>query len=156
MSRVDILMDLGTIAASRTIDRGQVIGGFVQGMGWVTTEELLYSETGELLSNSPNNYKIPGVECMPRILRVDFLENSDNPINLLGSKAVGEPPFVLGISVGRLPSQRFQACRQAVRRRSRFPVTSEEVLKHLPCIVVDEPSPPANTLEEEIRAGINV
>ena len=99
VTRVDILMDIGR-SLNPAIDRGQVIGGFVQGMGWVTTEELLYSETGELLSHSPNNYKIPGVECMPRVLRVDFLENPDNPINLLGSKAVGEPPFVLGISVG--------------------------------------------------------
>ena len=99
VTRVDILMDLGR-SLNPDIDRGQVIGGFVQGMGWVTTEELLYSETGELLSHSPNNYKIPGIECMPRVFRVDFLENPDNPINLLGSKAVGEPPFVLGISVG--------------------------------------------------------
>ena len=67
VTRVDILMDLGR-SLNPAIDRGQVIGGFVQGMGWVTTEELLYSETGELLSHSPNNYKIPGVECMPRVL----------------------------------------------------------------------------------------
>ena len=58
VTRVDILMDLGR-SLNPDIDRGQVIGGFVQGMGWVTTEELLYSETGELLSHSPNNYKIP-------------------------------------------------------------------------------------------------
>ena len=64
VTRVDILMDLGR-SLNPAIDRGQVIGGFVQGMGWVTTEELLYSETGELLSHSPNNYKIPSVECMP-------------------------------------------------------------------------------------------
>ena len=65
VTRVDILMDLGR-SLNPAIDRGQVIGGFVQGMGWATTEELLYSETGELLSHSPNNYKIPTVECMPR------------------------------------------------------------------------------------------
>ena len=99
VTQVDILMDLGR-SLNPDIDRGQVIGGFVQGMGWVTTEELLYSETGDLLSHSPNNYKIPTIECMPRDFRVEFLDNPGSPINLLGSKAVGEPPFVLGISVG--------------------------------------------------------
>ena len=61
VTRVDILMDLGR-SINPAIDRGQVIGGFVQGMGWATTEELHYSETGELLSDSPTNYKIPDVD----------------------------------------------------------------------------------------------
>ncbi len=58
VARVDILIDIGD-SLNPAIDRGQVIGGFVQGMGWTTTEELLYSTTGELLSHSPNNYKVP-------------------------------------------------------------------------------------------------
>ena len=101
VARVDILLDLGR-SINPAIDRGQVIGGFVQGMGWATTEELRYSENGELLSDSLNNYKVPSVDCIPADFRVELLEDSDNPINLLGSKAVGEPPFVLGLSrVGR-------------------------------------------------------
>lgn len=152
VTRVDILMDVGQ-SLHPEIDGGQVIGGFVQGMGWVTTEELLYSESGELLSHSPNNYKIPGVECMPRLLRVDFLENSDNPINLLGSKAVGEPPFVLGISVGLAAKSALSSLSPGRSPAVSFPVTSEEILKHLTMIAVDDRSPPFNNLEEEIRAG---
>ena len=84
--RVDILIDVGR-PLNPAIDRGQVIGGFVQGMGWATTEELLYSESGELLSHSPNNYKVPNVECMPRDLRVDVPgghRESDQPAGQQG------------------------------------------------------------------------
>ena len=115
VTRVDILMDIGR-SLNPAIDRGQVIGGFVQGMGWVTTEELLYSEAGELLSHSPNNYKIPTVECMPRDFGLSSWTNSDNPINLLGSKAVGEPPFVLGLSVGAAAKQALASLSPGGRR----------------------------------------
>jgi xanthine dehydrogenase large subunit len=151
IARVDILMDLGR-SLSPDIDRGQVIGGFVQGMGWVTTEELLYSETGELLSHSPNNYKIPGVESMPRVLRVDFLDDSDNPINLLGSKAVGEPPFVLGISVGFAAKSALASQSPGRSPPLSFPATSEELLKHLSALPDDNNPIPVNTVEDEIRA----
>ena len=72
VARVDILLDLGR-SINPAIDRGQVIGGFVQGMGWATTEELMYSEQGELLSDGANNYKVPSVDCIPADLRVEFL-----------------------------------------------------------------------------------
>jgi xanthine dehydrogenase large subunit len=133
VAQVDILMDLGR-SLNPEIDRGQVIGGFVQGMGWVTTEELLYSETGELLSHSPNKYKVPGIECMPRVLRVDFLDDGDNPINLLGSKAVGEPPFVLGISVGMAAKSALSSLSPSCSVPLALPATSEEILKHLSVI----------------------
>lgn len=131
--RVDILVDIGR-PLNPAIDRGQVIGGFVQGMGWATTEELLYSEAGELLSHSPNNYKIPNVECIPREVRIEFLEGGEDRVHLLGSKAVGEPPFVLGLSV-------WAAARHAIAGASRtpgrspavnIPATSEEILRQLP------------------------
>ena len=147
VTRVDILMDLGR-SFNPDIDRGQALGGFVQGMGWMTTEELLYSETGDLLSHSPNNYKIPGIECMPRVLRVDFLDDSDNPINLLGSKAVGEPPFVLGISVGMAAKSALSGLSPGYRAPLAFPATSEELLKHLSVI--------ASRMEEKTRAWTNV
>jgi xanthine dehydrogenase large subunit len=141
VTRVDILMDLGQ-SLNPDIDRGQVIGGFVQGMGWVTTEELLYSETGDLLSNCPNNYKIPTVECMPRVLLVDFLDNPGNPINLLGSKAVGEPPFVLAISVGAAAKSALSSLSPGNSVPLSFPVTNEELLKHLS--VLDKNEHPVN------------
>jgi xanthine dehydrogenase large subunit len=128
--RVDILLDLGR-SINPALDRGQVIGGFVQGMGWATTEELHYSESGELLSNSLNNYKVPSVDCIPADFRIELLEGSDNPINLLGSKAVGEPPFVLGLSVWAAAKQALSNHLPGRRLNLGVPATSEEILRHL-------------------------
>ncbi|MEQ1722995.1 MAG: molybdopterin cofactor-binding domain-containing protein, partial [Pseudobdellovibrio sp.] len=96
--RSDILMDLGR-PQNKDIDMGQVTGAFVQGMGWVTTERLFYDEKGVLKTYSPSTYKIPSVHDIPRILNVEFIENNLNERNLKGSKAVGEPPLMLAISV---------------------------------------------------------
>jgi xanthine dehydrogenase large subunit len=68
-------------------------------MGWVTTEELVWNEKGELLSHSPTTYKIPNVSDVPEIFNVRFLDNPNNDVSLHRSKAVGEPPLLLGISV---------------------------------------------------------
>jgi xanthine dehydrogenase large subunit len=98
VTRVDLLMDAGK-CINPGIDRGQVVGGFVQGMGWVTTEELKYADTGVLLSYSPTTYKIPAISDVPRTFNVNFLDNPDNAVSLYRSKALGEPPLLLGISV---------------------------------------------------------
>jgi xanthine dehydrogenase large subunit len=128
--RVDILIDAGR-PINPAIDRGQVIGGFVQGMGWATTEELRYSDRGELLTHSPNNYKIPSVECIPADFRVAFLEGSAEPRNLLGSKALGEPPFVLGLSVWAAVKQALASASARRSPRLGLPATSEEILGRL-------------------------
>jgi xanthine dehydrogenase large subunit len=122
----------------------------------MTTEELLYDETGELLSHSPNNYKVPGVECIPRQLRVDFLDNPDNPINLLSSKAVGEPPFVLGISVGMAAKSALSSLTPGRSPPLAFPATSEELLKHLSALAVENSVRPVNKREEKPHAGTQV
>jgi xanthine dehydrogenase large subunit len=96
--RTDILMDLGR-SINPGIDEGQVSGAFVQSMGWVTTENLFYNNQGKLLSHSPTTYKIPNIQDTPRIFKIDFLENNENSVNVHRSKAVGEPPFLLGVSV---------------------------------------------------------
>lgn len=96
--RVDLLLDLGRMI-NPGIDRGQTTGGFIQGMGWVTTEELRYDQKGNLLSYSPTTYKIPNIQDTPDIFNVDFIENPHNHRNVRGSKAVGEPPLLLGIAV---------------------------------------------------------
>jgi xanthine dehydrogenase molybdopterin binding subunit/xanthine dehydrogenase small subunit len=157
--RVDILIDLGR-SLNPAIDRGQVIGGFVQGMGWATTEELLYSETGELLSHSPNNYKVPNVECMPREVRVEFLENPENRMNLMGSKAVGEPPFVLGLSVWAAAKQALTSLAPGLSVPLKLPATSEELLKHLSQHGVAKPCAPTKTAkpgtDETVEAEIHV
>jgi xanthine dehydrogenase large subunit len=96
--RVDLLMDIGE-SINPGIDRGQIVGGFIQGMGWVTTEELKYSPKGELWSHSPTTYKIPNISDLPAIFNVATLPNPHNVVSLRRSKAVGEPPLLLGISV---------------------------------------------------------
>ncbi|PCM44647.1 xanthine dehydrogenase molybdopterin binding subunit [Marinobacter sp. ANT_B65] len=97
--RTDILFDAGR-SLNPEIDIGQIEGGFVQGMGWLTTEELVYSNDGRLLTNGPANYKIPAVSDCPPDLRVGLLPDSPNrEATVFHSKAVGEPPLMLGIAV---------------------------------------------------------
>ncbi len=99
MLRSDILHDVGA-SLNPAIDIGQVEGGFVQGMGWLTMEELVWNDKGKLMTNGPASYKIPAVADMPLDLRVKLVENRKNPEDtVFHSKAVGEPPFMLGISV---------------------------------------------------------
>ncbi|MFD2643440.1 xanthine dehydrogenase molybdopterin binding subunit [Pseudomonas japonica] len=98
MLRTDILHDVGA-SLNPAIDIGQVEGGFVQGMGWLTTEELVWNAKGKLMTNGPASYKIPAVADMPIDLRVRLVENRKNPEDtVFHSKAVGEPPFMLGIA----------------------------------------------------------
>ncbi|WP_313752280.1 molybdopterin cofactor-binding domain-containing protein, partial [Mixta calida] len=97
--RADILHDVGA-SLNPAIDIGQVEGGFVQGMGWLTCEELVWNAQGQLMTDGPASYKIPAIGDVPADLRVSLLENRKNPQQtVFHSKAVGEPPFMLGISV---------------------------------------------------------
>jgi xanthine dehydrogenase large subunit len=96
--RVDILHDVGD-SLSPDIDRGQVEGAFAQGVGWLSTEELCTHQDGRLLTHSPSTYKIPSFGDMPSDFRVQLLKNAPQGNVIHGSKAVGEPPFVLGISL---------------------------------------------------------
>jgi xanthine dehydrogenase large subunit len=96
--RSDILMDLGRPQIDG-IDLGQVTGAFVQGMGWVTTEKLYFNEKGQLKTYSPSTYKIPSVHDIPRAFNVDFIEHDFNERNIKKTKAVGEPPLMLAISI---------------------------------------------------------
>ena len=98
MLRGDILHDVGD-SLNPAIDIGQVEGAFVQGMGWLTTEELVWNAKGKLMTNGPASYKIPAIADMPIDLRVKRVENRKNPEDtVFHSKAVGEPPFMLGIA----------------------------------------------------------
>jgi xanthine dehydrogenase large subunit len=99
MLRTDILHDVGA-SLNPAIDIGQVEGAFVQGMGWLTMEELVWNGKGKLMTNGPASYKIPAIADMPLDLRVKLVENRKNPEDtVFHSKAVGEPPFMLGIAV---------------------------------------------------------
>ena len=126
--RVDILHDVGR-SINPAIDIGQIEGGFVQGMGWLTSEELVWNEQGTLTTHAPSTYKIPTAGDVPAHFKVDLWPEANMEDNVFGSKAVGEPPFMLAISV-------FEALRDAVGQargdgqvvRLDAPATAERVL----------------------------
>ncbi|MDO8826852.1 xanthine dehydrogenase molybdopterin binding subunit [Methylophaga sp.] len=98
VTRVDLLHDVGK-SLSPGIDIGQIEGGFVQGMGWVTSEELLWNDKGHLLSNAPANYKIPTAFDVPEAFHVKLYKQDNHADTIYSSKAVGEPPLMLALSV---------------------------------------------------------
>lgn len=97
VTRVDILHDVGDSLVP-TIDIGQVEGGYIQGLGWLTAEELVWDDAGSLITHSPSTYKIPAVGDAPVDFRVDLLADAPQHDVIHGSKAVGEPPLMLAIS----------------------------------------------------------
>jgi xanthine dehydrogenase large subunit len=127
VTRVDLLMDVG-VSINPGIDRGQVIGGFIQGMGWCTNEELRYSSGGDLLTHSPTTYKIPNIGDVPEVFNVTFLDNPDNAISLRRSKAVGEPPLLLGISVWAAAKNALSYLSGDESPRLTLPATGEKLL----------------------------
>jgi xanthine dehydrogenase large subunit len=98
IDRVDILHDVGK-SLNPAIDLGQIEGGFIQGMGWLTSEELLWDDKGKLISNNPATYKIPAIGDTPKIFNVDLYPRANDEDSIYHSKAVGEPPFMLANSV---------------------------------------------------------
>ena len=96
--RTDILHDVGE-SLSPLVDRGQVEGGFIQGLGWLTLEELVWNKEGRLMTNGASTYKLPSWSELPGEFNVNFLERATEPGVVFGSKAVGEPPLMLAISV---------------------------------------------------------
>ncbi len=136
---VDLLRGTATIDAVHVVhdagrsldplvDRGQAEGGIVQGLGWMTLEELVWAGDGRLLSDSLATYKVPDLHFTPKTLEVVFLEDTANPEAVLQTKAIGEPPFMYGIgaffairnairAAGPLPADRFVA-----------PLTNERIL----------------------------
>ncbi|MCH2041129.1 MAG: xanthine dehydrogenase molybdopterin binding subunit [Saccharospirillaceae bacterium] len=129
LQRVDILHDVGR-SLNPDIDVGQIEGAFIQGMGWLTTEELVWNNEGRLASNGPATYKIPAVGDTPFEFNVNLMEDRPNgEATVYRSKAVGEPPFMHGISV-------WSAIRDAVASMGDYklnprldtPATPEKVL----------------------------
>jgi xanthine dehydrogenase large subunit len=96
--RADLLEDVGD-SVSPLIDRGQIEGGFVQGAGWLTLEELVWDAHGRLATAGASTYKIPSFSELPDVFNIEFLERAAEPGVIFGSKAVGEPPLMLAISV---------------------------------------------------------
>ena len=97
LRRVDILHDVGD-SLSPLVDRGQVEGGFAQGYGWLTTEELVWTDDGRLVTAGASTYKLPTLGECPPVFNVELLSKAAEPTVVHGSKAVGEPPFMLALS----------------------------------------------------------
>ncbi len=121
---VRILHDVGD-SLNPAIDRGQIEGGYLQGVGWLTMEEMVWSDRGEVLTVGPSTYKIPAVGDAPLELELELLDHAHAPDVIHGSKAVGEPPFCLAIGT-------WMALRRAVRsfggRELAAPATPEALL----------------------------
>ena len=108
--RIDILHDVGT-SLNPAIDRGQIEGGFLQGVGWLTSEELYWDSLGELRTHAPSTYKIPTARDWPAAARVELLRAAPNPEDAIyRSKAVGEPPLMLALSVFHAIRDACAAC----------------------------------------------
>ncbi len=138
VERVDILHETGR-SLNPAIDLGQIEGGFIQGMGWLTTEELVWDKKGRLATHAPSTYKIPLASDRPKIFNValaDWAENAEPTVHR--SKAVGEPPFMLGMAV-------LHALSDAVA----------SVAGHRLCPRLDAPATPERVLMavERVRAG---
>ncbi len=126
--RTDILHDVGN-SVNRGIDLGQVQGAFIQGLGWCTTEECKWDDKGNLLNHSPDTYKIPSITDIPEDFRVAFLENQPNPKAIGKSKAVGEPPLMLAISVWLAIKDAISAIKNhTIEPDLHIPATNEAIL----------------------------
>ena len=127
--RADVLHDVGS-SLNPAIDIGQIEGGFVQGMGWLTSEELVWDDKGRLMTHAPSTYKIPACSDVPADFRVALLPANPNVEETIHrSKAVGEPPFMLGISVFLALRDAVAACgKPGCRPPLDAPATPERVL----------------------------
>ncbi|TXH90298.1 MAG: xanthine dehydrogenase molybdopterin binding subunit [Rhodoferax sp.] len=129
--KVDILHDVGR-SINPGLDIGQIEGAFVQGMGWLTTEQLVWNDKGLLTTHAPSTYKIPTAGDVPEHFKVELWPEANREDNVHGSKAVGEPPFMLAISV-------YEALRDAIAQargdggpvQLTAPATAENVLRAL-------------------------
>jgi xanthine dehydrogenase large subunit len=128
--RVDILHDVGR-SLNPAIDIGQVEGGFLQGMGWLTSEELWWDGRGHLRTHAPSTYKIPAAGDWPREFHVRLLDNAPNREDtIFRSKAVGEPPLMLALSVLHAIRDACASCGEADSRPPlAAPATPESVLR---------------------------
>ena len=110
------------------IDRGQVFGGLVQGIGWMTMEKLSWSAEGVVQVDTASKYKVPDIKSAPALLECRFLEDADNPHAVAHSKAVGEPPFMYGIGAYYAIMEAVAAFRPGVELPAVAPATPEFVL----------------------------
>ncbi|MBW4891832.1 molybdopterin-dependent oxidoreductase [Mucilaginibacter sp. HMF5004] len=148
---VKVVHDFGQ-SMNPMIDRGQIEGGIVQGLGWMTIEELIYDKDGKLRSNALSTYKVPDIYSVPKVLDIDFLDNSKDNLAIFRSKAVGEPPLMYGIGA-------FFALRNAIKTFNpkaqvpfSAPMTPEKTLMAL----YSKPLQPDQEKNEETTSSLEV
>ncbi|HKB54493.1 MAG TPA: molybdopterin cofactor-binding domain-containing protein, partial [Ramlibacter sp.] len=127
---IDILHDVGT-SINPAIDIGQIEGGFIQGIGWLTTEQLVWNEQGLLATHAPSTYKIPAAGDVPAHFRIELWHEPNPEDNVFRSKAVGEPPFMLAISVWEALRDAISSARGGGPVRLAAPATAQNVLRAL-------------------------
>jgi xanthine dehydrogenase large subunit len=128
VQRVDILHDVGR-SLNPAVDIGQIEGGFVQGMGWLTTEELVFHADGRLLSHAPSTYKIPCASDVPEHFEIALWDGANREDTIHRSKAVGEPPLMLAISVFAAVADAIHSLNPAAPVPLDAPATPESILR---------------------------
>jgi xanthine dehydrogenase large subunit len=127
---VKIVHDFGS-TMNAMIDRGQIEGGLVQGMGWMTMEEIVYDKEGKLRSNALSTYKVPDIYSVPKEIDIHFLETNNDNLAIFKSKAVGEPPLMYGIGSFFALRNAIKAFNPSASPAFSAPMTPEKVLLSL-------------------------
>jgi xanthine dehydrogenase large subunit len=154
--RADLLHDAGR-SINPAIDLGQIEGGFIQGMGWLTTEELWWNSDGRLMTHSPSTYKIPAVSDTPAAFNVRLFRNDNAEPTVFRSKAVGEPPLLLSFSVLLAIRDAIAAAAPGARHAPplRAPATPEAILDALDALRADAtiPAAPGPTAQSHVTTA---
>jgi xanthine dehydrogenase large subunit len=127
---VKIVHDFGT-SMNINIDHGQVEGALIQGIGWMTMEEIVYNDQGKLVSNTLSGYKVPDIFSVPKIVEILPLKTDGNEMAVLKSKAVGEPPLMYGIGTYFALQLAIKAFNSQYKMPFHTPMTPEKVLMGL-------------------------
>ena len=152
MDTVSLVHDFGS-SMNESIDRGQIEGGVVQGIGWMTMEEIMYDHNGKLRSSALSTYKVPDIYSVPKEINIEYLQTTKDNLAIFRSKAVGEPPLMYGIGA-------FFALRNAIRNfnpaaKPSFsaPMTPEKLLLDLYPATIGEVTVPHKRHGDEMLAS---
>ena len=127
---VKVVHDFGK-SMNEIIDKGQCEGGIVQGIGWMTMEEIIYDKEGKLKSNALSTYKVPDIYSAPKEIAIHFLETKNNNLAIFNSKAVGEPPLMYGIGAYFALRNAIKEFNPSAKIPYDAPMTAEKVLMSL-------------------------
>lgn len=127
---VDVVHDFGA-SMNMAIDRGQCEGGIVQGIGWMTMEEIVYDKEGKLKSNALSTYKIPDIYSVPKRISLEFLQTEKDNLAIFRSKAVGEPPLMYGIGAFFALRNAIKAFNRTANPKFDSPMTPEKLFMEL-------------------------